>query len=156
MPVVRYRVDLTEVERDQLLAVISSGKSSARRVTRAHMLLLAAERQTDEAIAAALHAGSATVGRVRQRFVEEGLEAALKERPRPGQQRKLSGHQEALLIATTCSPAPTGHKRWTLRLLAGKVVELGLAESCSHETVRQILKKTISSHGNDASGVFPP
>lgn len=155
MPVVKYVVDLSDPERDHLLQRLACGKPSARSVLRARILLLADEGRTDEAIAAALHTSSATVGRVRQRFVEEGLEQALKDRPRPGQQRKLSGHQEAYLIATTCSPAPTGHKRWTLRLLADQVVELGFAESCSHETVRQLLKKTISSRGNGASGAFP-
>jgi transposase len=83
----------------------------------------------------------ATVGRIRQRFVEEGLEAALKDRPRPGQRRKLSGKQEARLIALACSSPPQGRARWTLRLLADKVVELGLTESICHETVRQVLKK---------------
>ena len=84
---------------------------------------------------------------------EEGLEAALKDKPRPGRQRKLSGKQEAYLIAAACTDPPEGRARWTLRLLAGKVVELGFAESICHETVRQILKKTTSSPGNSTSGV---
>jgi transposase len=84
---------------------------------------------------------------VRQRFVEEGLESALNERPRPGQRRKLDGKQEAHLVAVACSQAPAGHARWTLQLLADKVVELEFADSISPETVRQVLKKTNSSRG---------
>ena len=94
------------------------------------------------AIAAALEVATATVGRIRKRLVEEGLEHALREQPRPGQRRKLSGKQEAHVIAVACSTPPEGRGRWTLRLLAGKVVELGFAPSISPETVRQMLKKT--------------
>ena len=85
---------------------------------------------------------TATVSRIRRRFVEGGLEQGLTEKPRPGQRRKLSGKQEAHMIAVACSTPPEGHGRWTLRLLAGKVVELGFASSISPETVRQVLKKT--------------
>jgi transposase len=115
-------------------------------------LLKADEQLTDEPVAPALHVGSATVGRVRQRFVEEGLESALNERPRPGQRRKLPGKQEAHLIAVACSSPPQGHGRWSLRLLAGKVVELGLANSISPETVRKLLKKQSLSPGRKSNG----
>ena len=99
--------------------------------------------------------GPSTVSRVRQRFVEGGLERALNDRPRPGQQRKLDGKQEAHLVAVACSSAPEGHTRWTLQLLADRVVKLELADSISRETVRQILKKTNSSRGRRRSGAYP-
>ena len=117
-------------------------KLPVRMVTRARVLLKADEGYTDGAIAAALEVATATVGRIRKRLVEEGLEHALREQPRPGQRRKLSGKQEAHVIAVACSTPPEGRGRWTLRLLAGKVVELGFAPSISPETVRQMLKKT--------------
>ena len=119
------------------------------------MLLLADEGRSDEQVAQALQAGSATVGRVRQRFVEEGLASALSERPRCGQRPKLTGPQEAHLIAVACSAPPPGHARWTLRLLAGRVVELGFAETYSYEAARRVLKKTTSSPGKRNSGVSP-
>ena len=156
MAAAKYIVDLTPEEREQLLALIGRGKASARQTTRAHILLHAHERLSDEQIAHALHIGSATVGRVRQRFVEEGLESALRERPRPGKRPKLTDKQEAHLIAVTCSQAPHGHERWSLRLLADKIVELGLVDAISHETVRQTLKKTNSSRGRNKLGAFPP
>ena len=110
---------------------------------------------SDEAVAAALNVGYATVGRVRQRFVEDGLDRALKEGPRPGAQPKLDERQCAHVIAVACSEAPEGHDHWTLRLLADKVVELGFAESYSHEAVRQTLKKTTSSRGKSGCGASP-
>ena len=111
--------------------------------SRARVLLKADEGYTDGAnLTAALEVATATVGRIRKRLVEEGLEHALREQPRPGQRRKLSGKQEAHVIAVACSTPPEGRGRWTLRLLAGKVVELGFAPSISPETVRQMLKKT--------------
>ena len=152
MPARKYRVDLTESEREQLLNLARRGKSSARKVKRALILCQANEGRNDQQIAEALLVGAATVSRVRQRFVEEGLESALNERPRPGQRRKLDGKQEAHLVAVACSQAPAGHVRWTLRLLADKVVELQFADSISPETVRQVLKKTNSSRGGRRSG----
>jgi len=151
----KYIVDLTEEERERLRALLRGGKAPVRMVTRARVLLKADEGYTDEAVATALEVGTATVSRIRQRFVEEGLERALRERPRPGQRRRLNGKQEAHLIAVACTTPPEGHGRWTLRLLAGKVVELGFAPSISPETVRQALKKTTSSPGRRKSGVFP-
>jgi len=151
----KYIVDLTEEERERLRALLRGGKAPVRMVTRARVLLKADEGYTDEAVATALEVGTATVSRIRQRFVEEGLERALRERPRPGQRRRLNGKQEARLIAVACTTPPEGHGRWTLRLLAGKVVELGFAPSISPETVRQALKKTTSSPGRRKSGVFP-
>ena len=152
MPAAKYSVDLTEEERQQLLQLIRKGKSGARKVARANTLLLADEGRTDAEVAQALHLGIATVGRTRKRFVEEGLEAALTERPRPGQRPKLTGKEAAHLIAIACSDPPEGHARWTLRLLAGKAVELGFADSIARETVRQVLKKQTSSPGGSNNG----
>jgi transposase len=141
MPRKKYVVELTAEERRTLEQLGQRGKSSARKLTRARILLQADEGLTDEEIAAALDVGVATVERLRQRFVEESLEA-LNERPRPGGQRKLNGKQEAHLIAVACTPAPTGQPRWTLQLLADQAVELGFVDSIARETVRQVLKKT--------------
>jgi transposase len=152
MPKKKYVVDLTAEERNTLEHLVQQGKRSARTLTRARILLQADEGLTDEEIATALDVGIATVERLRQRFVEENLEA-LTERPRPGGQRKLSGKQEAHLIAVACTPAPTGQPHWTLQLLADQAVELGFVDSIARETVRQILKKTSSSLGNTSSGV---
>jgi transposase len=153
MPIKKYRIDLQEREREQLLQIISSGHSGARKISRSHILLKADEGHNDREIAESLNSSIPTVERVRRRFVEEGLEAALEERPRPGAARKLNGKEEAYLVALACSPAPQGHSRWTLRCLADKVVELELTDSICHETVRRILKKTISSRGKRSSGV---
>jgi len=128
------------------------GKASARKLSRARILLNADEGLTDDEIASGLNVSVATIERTRQRFVEANLEA-LNERPRPGGQRKLSGKQEAPLIAIAWTPAPNGQPHWTLRLLADTVVELGLAPSIARETVRQVLKKTPSSPGNISNGV---
>src|SRR5229473_4667931 len=148
-----YRVKLTSEERAQLAELLSKGKTVARTLTHTRILLKADEgvagpRLSDEAIAEALEVNRSTVERVRIRCVEEGFEAAL--RPRPSRQvhpRKLDGVQEAHLIALACSPAPKGRARWSLRLLADKVVELEIVDAISHETVRQTLKKTSSNRG---------
>jgi transposase len=121
MPKKKYIVELTAEERTMLEQLLQKGKSSTRKLTRARILLQADEGLTDEEIATALMVGVATVERTRQRFVETNLEA-LNERPRPGGQCKLSGKQEAHLIAVACTPAPSGHTRWTLQLLAEQVV----------------------------------
>ena len=151
MPKKKYVVDLTLGERTTLEQLLQRGKSSARKLTRARILLQADDGLTDEEIATALEVGVATVERTRQRFVEANLEA-LNEHPRPGGQRKLNGKQEAHLIAVACTPAPGGQARWTLQLLAERVVELGFVESIARETVRQVLKKTRSSPGGTNSG----
>ena len=146
MPKKKYLVDLSADERETLLQLVRRGKHSSRKVTRARILLLASDGSTDEQIVAALKTGFATVERTRKRFVEEGL-GCLNERPRRGQAPKLTGKQEAHLIAIACSTPPEGRARWTLRLLADKVVELNFASSIARETVRQVLKKTNSSRG---------
>lgn len=146
MPKKKYIVDLSADEREQLLELVRRGTHSSRKVTRARILLLATDGATDEQIVAALCCGINTVERTRRRFVEESL-ACLNERARRGQARKLSGKQEAHLVAVACSTPPEGHARWTLSLLADKVVELKFAASISRETVSQVLKKTNSSRG---------
>src|ERR1051325_3778704 len=143
----RYVVELTEEERTQLQAVGKKGKVVARRLRRAQLLLLAADGYTDTDIASALHLGVSTVERTRKRFVEGGVEWALTERPRPGGTPKLQGKEEAFLIATACSAPPRGRQRWTLQLLADRVVEVGLVDTISDETIRRILKKTTLNPG---------
>jgi transposase len=143
----KYLVTLTDVERETLLALTKKGSLAARKLNRAHVLLQADAGATDAAIATALHVGTATVERIRKRFVEGGMEAALSERPRPGGTSKLDGKGEATLVAWACSMPPDDHKVWTMQLLADKLIELKLVESISDETVRRTLKKTISSLG---------
>ncbi len=155
MPRKKYLVDLTDDERAELLALTNKGTVRARKMKRAQILLKADAGLTDAAIMAALGVSRPTVERVRQRFVEGNLPRALNDNPRPGQQRKLSGRQEARLIAEACATPPAGRARWTLRLLAGRMVELHLVDSLSHESVRRVLKKTTSGLGRSASGVFP-
>ena len=155
MPAKLYRVNLTEAEREHLLGITRRGQSPGRKVKWSLILCKADEGLTDQQVAKALMVGPATVGRVRQRFVEGGLERALDDLPRPGQRRKLDGRQEAHLVAVACSAAPEGHTRWTLRLLADEAVKLELTDSISRETVRQVLKKTNSSRGGRRSGAFP-
>jgi transposase len=152
MPRKKYHVALSTEERTTLQQRLRRGKTGTRKLTRARILLKADDGLSDEAIAAVLQVGTATVGRTRQRCVEENL-GALDEHARPGAQRKLTGKQEAHMIAVACTPAPEGHARWTLRLLADKVVELGLADAIAHETVRQGLKKTNSNRGSSSNGV---
>ena len=143
----RYLVTLTAEERVHLLELTKKGKVSARKLTRAHILLQADAGVSDKAIAAALHIGIATVERIRKRCVEEGLDAALSERPRPGGQRKLDGQQEAFLIALACSTPPEGRQCWTMPLLADRLVAVQMVEAISDETVRRTLKKTRSNRG---------
>lgn len=151
----KYLVDLTNEERGYLLDVIHKGKTAARRVGRAHVLLRAAEGASDEDIAQTLHLGIASVHRIRQRFVDEGLTAALSERPRSGSPPVLTGNQAAFLIALACTTPPAGRHRWTLQLLADRFIELRQIDTISADTVRRALKKTISNPGNVKSGVFP-
>jgi transposase len=138
-----YHVTLTDDERTQLHDLIKKGQTAARRLTRAHILLHADAGRSDQAIAEALHVGRATVARIRKRFVEGNLERALSEAPRPGAAAKLDGKQQALLIATACSTPPAGRARWTLRLLADRMVALEQLDTLGHETVRRVLKKVI-------------
>jgi transposase len=142
-----YRVNLTDDERTTLRDLVRKGTVAARKLTRAHILLQADEGVADQPIADALHIGRATVERVRKRFVEGSLERALTDAQRPGGKPKLDGTAQATLVAWTCSTPPDDRKQWTMRLLADKLVELKLVDSISDETVRRVLKKTISSPG---------
>jgi transposase len=136
---VRYRVELSQAERDELTAMLSAGKHAARKLKRAQILLAADIGSSDEQIARTVVVGGSTVYRTKRRFVEGNLERALTEEPRPGAERKLTGKQEALLVATACAKPPAGRARWTLELLAGEMVKLTDHESLSHETVRRRL-----------------
>src|SRR5215210_7434740 len=148
----KYIVRLTETEREVLDGLVSTGKSAAQTLTHARILLKAdcgpdGPAWTDETISAALDVSIPTIERVRRSLVLDGFDAALQRKPAPPRSRKLDGRQEAHLIALACSAAPEGRKRWTLQLLASTVVELEDLDGLSHETVRQILKKTSSNHG---------
>jgi transposase len=136
---VRYRVELSHAERTELRALLSGGKQEARKLKRAQILLAADAGASDEAIAASVGVGGSTVYRTKRRFVLGNLEAALSEEPRPGADRKLSGKEEALLVATACSNPPEGRARWTLELLADELVRLTEHGSLSRETVRRRL-----------------
>ncbi len=143
----KYIVRLTGEEREQLKGVISKGRTSAQKIRRAQVLLKVdadGPNWTDEQVAEALEIRANTVAEIRQRFVEEGLNRALerKQRDEPPRRRKLDGAGEARLIAMACGEPPEGRARWTLRLLAGQLVELAIVDGISHETVRQTLKKT--------------
>jgi len=147
MPRKIYIVDLTEEERTYLLDLIKSGEHSARKLNRARILLLADEGKADREISEALHTSTPTVQRTRQRFVEGNLDRALNEDPRPGARKKLDERGEALLETLARSTPPEGRKRWTLQLLADRLVELRAANTISYETVRQELKKSGLSLG---------
>src|SRR5580658_6778742 len=136
---VRYRITLTPEERTQLVAMVQGGKVAARKLKRAQILLAAASGCMDKTIAAHVSVGTSTVFRTKRRFVEEGLEQALSEEPRPGAERKLAASEEALLIATACSTPPAGRSRWTLSLLAEAMVQLTPHRTLSSETIRRRL-----------------
>lgn len=152
MPAKQYRVYLNGKKRSNLERLVSSGTNKARTITRARILLLADESprgisrgmgKTDKEILEALGVSARTVAATRQRFVEEGLEGALNEKPRPGRPPKLSGRDEAMLTAIACSEPPEGCAGWSVRLLADKLVELDIVDSISREAVREYLKKGI-------------
>jgi transposase len=155
MPKKRYLVELTATEEAELQVLTRRGEVRARKMKRAQVLLKAHQGATDAEIMAALGVSRPMVERLRKRFVEGGLERALNEDPRPGAAPKLDGKQQARVIAEACSTPPAGHARWTLALLAERVVALGFAERISREAVRRLLKKTISNPGPSVSGVFP-
>ena len=144
----KYIVRLSEGEREELKGIIAKGKGAARRLTHARILLKVdqgewGEHWTDEKTAQALEVSVATVEQVRQRLVETGIEGALNRKPGTGvRERKLDGEKEAQLVTLACSQAPEGKSRWTLRLLADRMVKLDVVDTLSHETVRRSLKKT--------------
>ena len=148
----RYRVSLTDEERERLQGLTRKGTASVRMVRRAQILLLASEDRVDEEIAAALHVGVRTVERTRQRFVEEGLEASLRERPRPGTRPKLGPKEQAYVVALACTKPPEGRERWTMQLLDDRIVELQIVPDITDEAIRRLLKRTNSSPGSRRSG----
>ncbi len=149
----KYVVTLTREQRDHLEQLIAAGEAPARRLAHARVLLKADQGPhgpgwVDERIVEAVEVSQPTISRIRRQFVEEGLEAALNRRaPRREYQHRLDGEQEAKLIALACGAPPEGQARWSLRLLANKLVELEIVEAVSHQTVGRTLKKTSSSHG---------
>jgi transposase len=138
----KYHVTLTEAEREQLQALLRKGKVSARKLKRAQILLAADAGKIDSQIASLIQVHVNTVEHIRKRFVEGGVDHALTEAKRPGGRVKLDGRGEAVLVALACSDPPTGQAQWTMQLLADRLVELGVVEQISDETVRQRLKKT--------------
>jgi len=150
----KYKVTLTDEERQHLHDLIAAGTAAAKKLAHARILLKADAAPggpgwDDQQIADAVEVSTDTVARVRQRFVEQGLEAALvrKRQDRPSRERKLDGRAEARLLALACSAPPDGHKEWTMKLLADRLVELEVVDTLSDETVRRVLKKTNSSRG---------
>lgn len=141
MPAKRYIVRLTDEEKQSLLELTSRGEVRARTMKRAQILLKADEGLKDADIMSTLNTSRPTVERIRKRFVEGSVEKALYDDPRPGSKMKLDGRAEAELIALVCSDAPDGHEKWSLRMLADKLVELDIVDGISPETVRQYLKK---------------
>jgi transposase len=153
----KYIVSLSEAERQSLEESVTTGKRAASTINHARILLKTDAQHPnggwrDQDIKAALDISLRTIERVRQRFVEAGLDATLKPRTGQGRKPKLDGETEAHLIALRCSEPPNGQGRWTLRLLADRMVELGYVDELSHETVRQVLKKTNYSPGDKAAG----
>lgn len=149
----KHIVTLTNEQREELRLLVSKGKEKARVIRRAHTLLLSERGKTDEEIADVLQIVPQTVYCTRKKFAAQGIESALFECPRPGAEKKLDVKQEAQIIALSCSKAPEGRKRWTIRLLTEKVVEAEIVEEISRETIRRTLKKTTSNRGRKSSGV---
>lgn len=155
----KYTVTLTAQEAEQLQALVAKGKHAAAKVINALILLNCDEtqargrRRSSQEIAEVLQVSPRKIDRIKRRFVEEGLEVALNGVPSQREyERKIDGDLEAHLIALSCSAPPSGHARWTLRLLADRAVELDLVQALSHETVRRVLKKTSSSPGAGWAG----
>jgi transposase len=145
-------VPLSDADRARLQIVVHRGHISARTRTRAQVLLKLGEGWSDRAVGDAFDVCRNTVKRVRSRFVEGGVEAVLTDQVQERRRRALTGEQQAHLVAIACSPVPAGHDHWTLRLLAGKAVELGFVERISPETIRALLRRTSSSRGSTSSG----
>jgi len=145
MPRKAQPVSLTDDELRSLTTLTKRGATSARVQTRARILILLHRGRTPDAVASALQAGVATVFNVKRRYLSEGLISALHDKPRSGKPARIDGVARAKITALACSAAPEGHARWTLRLLADKAVELGFVAAVSHNTVKEVLKKTASS-----------
>jgi len=157
---IKYHVTLTAEERSYLMRIISKGKTEGYRIRHANILLAADEIKenegwTDKSIAKAYHTTEKSVGNLRRRFVEKGLEAALgREKRELAPRIKIDGEIEAKIVALTCSNPPEGYSQWSLRILADQVVELGILDSVSHTAIGDCLKKTKLSHGYRSNGVF--
>jgi transposase len=147
-PAVEVKLDQEEAE--YLFALIHKGTARARMITRARVLSKLAQGGSNPEVSSALDVSLATVIKIRRRFAEGGLATALEERPRPGQTPKLTAKQAAHITAIACSKSPDGHAHWTLRMLADQVVQLGFADTFSHETVRQLLKKRSQAMASPA------
>ena len=147
-----YAVTLSGEDRQALRQMLRAGRQNARQLTRARILLLADEGRSDAEIVTALLTSASTVQRIRRQYVQEGLQPTLTEKPRPGVAPMLDARAEARLTALACSDAPEGRARWTLRLLADRMVELEIVEAISYKTVGEYLKKATSSPGNDGTG----
>jgi len=163
VPKIKYRLGLTQEEREELEAIVARGKHSSQKVVNALILLNCDENAPrkrafrDEDIANVLHVSAMKIHRVKQRFVDEGLDIALHgHRGQRTYEKKADGDLEAHLVALSCTEPPPGHVRWSLRLLADKLVELQHVDSVSHETVRRVLKKTNSSLGRGRGGSSRP
>jgi transposase len=143
----KHEVHLTETERKKLLAIISTGRNKAVVIQRAHILLKADEGKTDADMSQMLYVSEQTIRRTRLRFAQDGLQAALEDRPHPATGSELDEKQEARIIALACSEPPAGQARWTLELLTQEVLKDGIVSHISPETVRLLLKKTNSNLG---------
>lgn len=143
----KRQIQLTDEQRQRLVDITSKGKVAVRMFKRSQILLLSEQGYKDQIIAERVGVSVATVERTRQKFVQQGLDQAITEKPRPGKPCKLDGNQSAFLIATACSQAPDGRANWTMQLLADRLVALNKVESISDETVRRMLKKTSLSRG---------
>jgi transposase len=149
MPIKKYRVELSEKQRKKLKSICRRGETKARTLNRARILLLANENrpkgaETDARIADLLDVSESTIGRVKRRFVSSGLEPAIGEKPRSGRPKKFTGTDRAKVTAIACSDPPQGRNKWSLRLIADRLVSLELIEEISYQTVKRVLKKTNS------------
>jgi putative transposase len=149
----KYAVSLSRKQRTELLSIVGTGTHSARVINHARVLLMAHEGMLNRIIAQALSITPMTVYAIRRRFQTDGL-GVLYDRPRPGKPRKLDGKAEARLTAIACSEPPSGHARWSVRLLADRLVQLEIVDTISHKTVWETLKKTTSSRGRNTSGAL--
>lgn len=152
----RYIIELNEVEQETLVELTRKGRPGARKVKRANILLLADQGKKDEEISTILHTSRNTVIRTRRKFVNGGLTFALNEQSRAGRLPKIDDKVETILTTLAQSQPPEGRKRWTLQLLADRLVTLTHLDSLSYEAVRLVLKKMTSSRGSDKNGAFPP
>jgi transposase len=151
----KHAVKLTPKERERLIAIVTKGRNKAAYIQRAHILLKSGEGKTDKEIGDLLYISEQTIRRTRLRFWEDGLEAALEDKPRAPRDGKLNERQQAYWVALACSHPPSGRERWTVELLVAQLVAEGIVTSVAPETVRLVLEKTNSSRGASEAGAFP-